>query len=619
MPGEAAAVASADGEGTLDPALLAVLANRFDAIVRDMTATLLRTGHSAMIAVARDFSCAIATADDELLAAAEGMPVHVFGAHLQTAAMRRAHPDLREGDAFLDNDPYEANTHSGDHTIMVPVFCAGEHLFTTSVKAHQADIGNSIPSSYHPFARDVYEEGALIFSSTQVQREYRDIDDIVRMCKRRIRVPEQWYGDYLAMLGAARIGERRLRDVVERYGVETIRAFVAEWLDYSERRMAHAIAELPAVRLEGETCHDPIGPLAEPIPVRAAIAVDPEAGTIEVDLRDNVDALPVGINESMACSTNNAVAGILNVLERVPINSGSFRRLRIRLREGAVVGIARHPDCCSVATTNVADRLTNVIQHAFAEIGDGHGLAEGAASLSAGYAVIAGEDRAGDPYINQLIVGSNGGPGTPQVDGWLTYGAPGGAGLIYRDSVEVDEHKFPMRYSEIRVLADSGGAGRFRGAPASVVEFGPSEAPMLVAYQIDGHATPARGARGGLPGSTGAAYKIDAEGAVERTPNVTQIELQPGERVRGVHGGGGGYGDPRERDPSRVLADVLEGYVSPDAAERDYAVALEGDAAAGTLGIDSAATELHRSAVPYPHISGHRNSGTPDFDQGGTT
>jgi N-methylhydantoinase B len=585
-------------QSKLDPALMAVLANRFDSIVRDMTGTLLRTGHSAMIAVARDFSCAIATAEDELLAAAEGMPVHVFGAHLQTAYVREMHPDLREGDAFLDNDPYVANTHAGDHTIMVPVFWEGEHLFTTSVKAHQADIGNSIASSYHPFARDVYEEGALIFSATQVQRDYRDIEDIVRMCRRRIRVPDQWYGDYLAMLGAARIGERRLKEVVEKYGVETIREFIGEWLDYSERRMAHAISKLPAVRISGETCHDPIGPVTEPVPVRATIAVDPEAGTIEVDLRDNVDALPVGINESMACSTNNAVAGVLNVLERgVPINSGSFRRLKVRLREGAVVGIAQPPTSTSLATTNVADRLTNVIQHAFAEIGDGHGLAEGAASLSAGYAVISGSDRDGEnPYINQLIVGTNGGPGAPSVDGWLTYGAPGGAGLIYRDSVEVDEHKFPMLYTELRVLPDTGGPGRFRGAPASVVEYGPTEAPMSAAYQIDGHTTPARGARGGGDGSTGAAYKIGRDGRVERTPDVTQTELQPGERIRGEHGGGGGYGDPFERDPERVLDDVLEGYVSEQSARRDYGVAFSGSAADGSLAVDAGATERLRAS-----------------------
>lgn len=590
--------AAAEREGSLDPALLAVLANRFDAIVRDMTSTLLRTGHSAMIAVARDFSCAITTAEDELLAAAEGMPVHVFGAHLQTAAMRRLHPDLREGDAFLDNDPYEANTHAGDHTIMVPVFVDGEHMFTTSVKAHQADIGNSIASSYHPFAKDVYEEGALIFSATRIQRDFHDVEDVIRMCRRRIRVPDQWYGDYLAMLGAARIGERRLKEVVERYGVETVRAFIREWLDYSERRMAHAISQLPAVRLQDETCHDPVGPQMGPIPVRATIEIDPEEGMIEVDLRDNIDALPIGINESMACSTNNAVAGILNVLERgVPINSGSFRRLRVHLREGAVIGIAKHPTCVSLATTNVADRLTNVIQHAFAQIGDGHGLAEGAAALSAGYAVISGTDRDGDnPYVNQLIVGSNGGPGTPRVDGWLTYGAPGGAGLIYRDSIEVDEHKFPMLYTEVRVLTDSGGPGRFRGAPASVVEYGPTEGRMTAAFQIDGYETPARGARGGLPGGTGAAYKIGRDGSVERTPNVALVELEPGERVRGEHGGGGGYGDPRERDPERVLADVLEGYVSVEAAREHYGVAFSGTVEDGTLAVDAAETARLRAA-----------------------
>jgi N-methylhydantoinase B len=275
--------------------------------------------------------------------------------------------------------------------------------------------------------------------------------------------------------------------------------------------------------------------------------------------------------------------------------------LKVLLREGAVIGIAQPPTSTSLATTNVADRLTNTIQHAFSQIGDGYGLAEGAASLSAGYAVISGQDRrSGDsPYINQLIVGTNGGPGTPRVDGWLTYGAPGGAGLIYRDSVEVDEHKFPMLYTELRVLTDTGGPGRFRGAPASVVEYGPTEAPMLAAYQIDGHTTPARGACGGGGGSTGAAYKIGVDGSVERTPDVTQTELTPGERIRGEHGGGGGYGDPLERDPERVLEDVLEGYVSAEAARRDYGVALSGSAEDGTLAVDPEATaQLRGSAVP---------------------
>jgi N-methylhydantoinase B len=588
-----------DTASRLDPALLAVLANRFEAIVREMTNTLLRTGRSAVIAVARDFSCAIATADDELLAAADGLPVHVFGAHLQTAAMRELHPDLREGDAFLDNDPYVANTHAGDHTIMVPVFVDGEHLFTTSAKAHQADIGNSIPSSYHPFARDVYEEGALIFSAAQVQRDYRDIDDIIRMCRRRIRVPDQWYGDYLAMLGAARIGEKRLKEVVDRYGIDTIRAFIKEWLDYSERRIASAIGRLPEVTISGEVAHDPVGPLVDGVPVRATVSVSPQDGYIDVDLRDNIDCVPAGVNETMVCSINNAVSGVLNVLEPgIPVNSGSFRRLRVHLREGAVVGIPLHPTCCSLATTNVADRLINVIQHAFTQIGDGHGLAEGGAVIGTGFSVISGVDRrTGKPYINQLVVGTNGGPGTPSVDGWITYNAPGGAGLVYRNSIEIDEHKYPMHYDSLRLEPDSGGAGRFRGAPAATLEFGPTDEPMSVAYSIDGYERPARGALGGLPGSRGAAYTINADGTRDAAPTTAQLTILPGQLLRGEHGGGGGYGSPLLRDPELVLDDVLEGYVTPDAARDVYGVVFTGSADNGTLAVDEDATETRRAEL----------------------
>ena len=218
---------------TFDPTLLAVLANRFEAIVREMTQTLLRAGRSAAINIARDFSCSITTSvtgAHELLAAAEGLPVHIYGSHLQAEAMSSLHSDLREGDAFLHNDPYLGNSHPADHTILVPIFCDGEHLFTSVAKAHLSDIGNALPTSYMPTARDVYEEGALLFPCVRIQQQYRDIDDIIRMCRLRIRVPEQWYGDYLAMLGAARVGERRITELVRKYGLATTKTFVREWL-----------------------------------------------------------------------------------------------------------------------------------------------------------------------------------------------------------------------------------------------------------------------------------------------------------------------------------------------------------------------------------------------------
>ena len=251
----------------MDPVLMAVLANRLNAIVREMTNTLLRTARSAVLAVVRDFSCSIVTGDNRLLCPGEGVPVHLFGSSLQTQAMCDIHHDLVPGDAFLHNDPYLGNTHPADHMYMVPVFVEGQHLFTTCAKAHQADCGNSIPSTYHAYARDIYEEGALIFPCVRVQKDYVDVDDIIRMCRRRIRVPEQWYGDYLATMGAARIGERRLTELVNRYGIETIKQFIEDWFLYSEKRTIDAIKKLPEGRLVNVSVYDPLPPvLPESLP-----------------------------------------------------------------------------------------------------------------------------------------------------------------------------------------------------------------------------------------------------------------------------------------------------------------------------------------------------------------
>ena len=156
-----------EGAG-LDAALLAVIANRLDSICREMTNTLLRSGRSAVLNMARDFSCSLVTGDNQMLASAEGLPVHVFGSQFLSEAMCNLHPNLTEGDAFLHNDVYLGNTHSADHTILVPVFVDGEHLFTCCAKAHQADCGNGLPTTYAPFAGDVYEKGALNFPCVQV-------------------------------------------------------------------------------------------------------------------------------------------------------------------------------------------------------------------------------------------------------------------------------------------------------------------------------------------------------------------------------------------------------------------------------------------------------------------
>ena len=173
---------------TLDGAKLAILSNRLGGICKKMGNTLLRTGRSGVLNRAKDFSCCIVTRDCELLTAEESLPIHVLsGPDLMAKSMHAFHPILTKGDVFLHNSPYHGNSHPADHTLLMPVIDdSGEHHFTLLAKAHQADIGNSIPTTYHGTARDVYEEGALIFPAVKVVENYQTIDDIVRMCRMRI-------------------------------------------------------------------------------------------------------------------------------------------------------------------------------------------------------------------------------------------------------------------------------------------------------------------------------------------------------------------------------------------------------------------------------------------------
>jgi N-methylhydantoinase B len=198
--------------------------------------------------------------------------------------------------------------------------------------------------------------------------------------------------------------------------------------------MAEAIGRLPAGRTTVETRHDPIPGLPDGIPIRASINIEPAAGAIEVDLRDNLDCLPCGLNLSESTARAAVLIGIFNSVDhRVPPNGGSAAGQRA-VRENCVVGIPRHPASCSVATTNVFDRLANAVQRGIGELAPGYGMAEVGLSLPASVSVISGNDprHGGAPFINQLILAWTGGPGGPVEDGWLTMGGPGDGGALLR-------------------------------------------------------------------------------------------------------------------------------------------------------------------------------------------
>lgn len=578
-----------------DPALLSILSNRLEGIVRKMANTLLRTGRSGVLNRARDFSCCIVNVNCELVAAADSLPIHVLsGPDLMARFMSQVEPNLARGDAFLNNSPYHGCSHPADHTILVPVLDDGaRHRFTVLVKAHQADIGNSVPTTYHAAARDVYEEGALLFPSVRVQRDYETVQDFIRMCELRIRVPQQWRGDFAAMMGAARIGERELELLASELGWDTLESFCGAWFDYSEERMSRAIARMPAGSASATSVHDAFpGTPPEGVHVHSRVTIDPVEGRVTVDLRENGDCLPCGLNLSEACARTSAMLGVFNsVPADVPKNAGSFRRIRVHLRDNCVVGIPRHPVSCSAATTNLADRVANCVQAAIAEIGDGLGMAEYGAPIPATCPVISGVDpRSGTPYVNQMFLGATAGAARPREDAWLTGVHVGNGGLCFIDSVELAELHHPLHIEERRLLPDTEGAGRTTGAPALQVQFRPVGAPMTVAYASDGNHNPARGVRGGQSGGAATQSLKIATGELQELPQAAQLTVLPGQTVIARCNGGGGYGPPSDRPPVRVAGDVRAGLVSPKRAADVYGVVTD---AAGNL--DEVATRKQRA------------------------
>jgi N-methylhydantoinase B len=581
-----------------DGVKMALLSRRFESVARKMANTLFRTARSGVINIGRDFSCCIVTAGNELLVSTDSLPIHVLsGPDRMAATMREFHPKLRRGDAFLHNSPYHGGSHAADHTLLVPVIDeTGIHHFTVIAKAHQADCGNSQPTTYMGGARDVYEEGALIFPAVQVQRDYRDIEDVIRMCEMRIRVPGQWWGDYLAMIGAVRIGEREILSLGEELGWAALDDFVAQYFDYSEERMSAAIRRLPHGAVDRTCTHDPFpGTPAGGIPVRAKTMIDPSAATISVDLTDNPDCLPCGLNLSEACSRTAAMVGIFNSLDHtVPRNAGSFRRIDIRLRENCVVGIPLHPASCSVATSNLSDRVTNAVQAAIAEIADNAGMAEGGSVIPPSMSVVSGVDpRTGRRFVNQVLLGFSGGPASPSADAWQTLMHVGAAGMCFMDGIELDELRQPIVVRTRRFLPDTEGPGRRRGANSLLLEFGPRGCDVDIVYASDGTLNPASGVRGGLSGAPAIQHKVAKDGKASALPICAQVRIADGEIIRSRCAGGSGYGSPQTREPERVAGDVAEGWITAERARSVYGVVLDRSGKA-----DAAATAALRAAKP---------------------
>lgn len=587
------AQAPADSARRTDPFLMAVLKSRFEAIVREMSLVVLKASRSAVIKNARDLSCAILTYDCKLVSTEEALPIHVTSMDLAIKPILELFDDISPGDIFLNNCPYTGGTHHADLVVASPVFVDGEPLFWAVALSHHADIGAPIPTTYLPFAKTIYEEG-LHFPCVRVVEKYKERSDVIRIGLMKIRAPQVWLGDFQAQIGACKTGEKRIAEVVRRYGHETVLNFVEDWFDYGRRRATAEIKKLPAGRYEYVTAHDPVPGVADDrIPVRVVLTVDPDEGRVVVDICDNIDNVPGGLNTSENTATGSCRMGVLNNLSAsIPHNHGSMSRIEVRMAEGKVVGKPRYPVGTSVATSNVNDRLITAGNCVFSEMGMPFGQGEGGSHQPLGMGVISGHDpyRDGAYYVSQVFIGISGNGARHGHDGWLTYSNPANGGQGFLDSIEVDESMYPIVIESRQIQADTQGFGTFEGAPAIGGTMYPVDHEMTIVYAADGTSLPPRGVLGGGTAAPAINRKENQDGSVVDLPAFGQETCKPSERLIFKACGGGGYGPPASRSNEGVESSLNRGWLTPQKALEVYGAEVAYDEQTGLFRVTSRST-----------------------------
>ncbi len=526
-----------------DPVTVAVVQNRLTAIVEEMGEAMLRTAYSQILNSSRDFSIALTDGQARLVAQADHIPVHVGAMPWAVRAVIGAFgEDVAEGDVFLLNDPYHGGSHLPDVTAFVPVFAEGRLRFWSVVRAHQSDIGGATHGAYNPAATELWQEGIRLPPIRITERgELRR--DLLAMLAANVRHPHDFAGDLAAMIGAARLGERRLAALIAAHGAAALGDIVDAMLDAAER---HARAVVGAWRdgiYEGEAILDDDGHGATDIAIRARVTV---AGSdVTVDLSASDDQVKGFVNSSFANSWSAAAMAFAYLLDPdTAKNEGAFRPLTVIMREGSIVN-ARPPAPVTLCTSHPGNEIAEAIVVALAPACPDRAMAGWGRRFRI---AIAGHDPArGRGFIWHMFHARPGGGASPAGDGWDTAGEWHTVGGIKFGSIEIAEQRFPLHFESHELAPGTEGAGRHRGGRGATLRLH-LRADAVGNTAGDGARHGARGILGGQDG-TPHRYILHAPGAPSRELRTKEISIaMPKGSVLDLRsGGGGGWGDPEMR------------------------------------------------------------------------
>ena len=595
----------------IDPVTLEVVRNRLDSIVREMADITLRTARSAVVYAGRDFSCGILDSKAQLLAVGTSVPVHIFPIVWQVRnTIERFAGDIHEGDIFIGNDPYDGGTHLNDVLIFVPIFHEGEIVGYAANRAHWYDVGGMVPGSLSGSSREIYQEGLRI-PPIRLGREDQINRDILDMILLNVRVPEETRGDILAQTASCRVAGQHMIGLIRRYGKENLLRHFDEVLDSSERRMRSIIKALPQTKVTHEGYMDNDGVVAERRRIRVQVTAKEEG--LHVDYTGTALESQGPLNVGLALAHCFAFMGVKAALDPSgPINSGCFRPIEVTAPRGTMLNASAPSPAGGMAEMGQAAIYTMV---ALSKLAPQHVSAEEGAG--ANHQNLGGTDlRFDDPHrFIYYDYPSGGGGGRSTKDG-LDFVRTLRSGNVSIQSVEVLENLFPVFFHRHELRQDSGGPGRFRGGMGVVREYQtPSEG---VFSMLSDHAVvPTAGLHGAQPGALGK-WEVVRQGEIitispELGSKSTAFPLQAKDTLRLSTFGGGGYGDPLEREPYRVREDAVDGKVSLEQAQEAYGVVLDPD----SLEVDEAATKEQRRRLAGQRIYlDAQRGGEPVMEQG---
>ncbi len=551
---------------SMDPITIQVLRNKIASLVEEMHYHFYRSGYSTIIRELRDFSCVILDRDGRLIVA----PPMFFHApvyrHLVTRILAlyggRDADGIREGDVFVSNHPYEGGLpHVSDMAFVAPIFAGGAIIGFSGSIAHKADVGGTVPGSTSANATELYHEGLLI-PPIRIRAQGRALADVERLILANSRQPDLVRGDVQAQIAVTEMGAARVKELSLRFGSAAITGAFAAILKGAAAEMRAAIAALPEGAFSAEGLLDSDGVDVER-PVKLAVIVTIRDGVATFDFSASGPQArgPVNLRPSMveAC-VFYCLIGCL--APKLAFNDGMRDAVRLVLPPRSIVNAEAPAPVSNYQMVNL--KLVDVILEALAQFHPARAIANAGSSSALGIAWA--KPRPGQPTMQYEIIGSayGGGMGHDGAAATATH-----LSNLHITPIEVLESEFPCRVTRFELVADSSGAGQWRGGPSMLREYELMEAATVI-RRFDKTRFPPNGLAGGQPGSRSRFVIRLGTDREQDTRASGRWEMQAGERFLIQTAGGGGYGDPRRRTRAALERDVTEGYVSVEGAARDY-------------------------------------------------